>query len=405
MSETLTAPEEITRRTQDIVVQGTQLNNAMWGIDEEIKQPVQTQEQVAEKKDEVVETKTEPIFETKADDTEILDPKDWLKREFEIEDIEVLKAERAELKKLKETKPEEIKFADETSKQIYDLLKDGKRKEVREFLQTQEQLESLTTSEITKDNAADIIKLKMQLSNKLLTKDDIEFQYKQEYVAPKEPVQRATEDTEDFEERLNDWKERVTTIEMKRVVAAKMAIPELEQLKSKLVLPDIQPQQQQRQLSQEELDVAKKFDEAYLNSVNDSLKNFNGFSVKVKNEAVGLPEISIPYVAIDSEKGYLSQELADFAKNGYNSNYLFASDWVNEDGSINTKQIAEDRYLLKNRDRILQKVAEEAATKGVEAYIKGKKNIDLNQQNQQGTAVITKEDKTELDVVRDSFFG
>jgi hypothetical protein len=204
---------------------------------------------------------------------------------------------------------------------------------------------------------------------------------------------------------MNDWRERVTTVEMKRVVAAKMAIPELEQLKAKLVLPDIQPQQQQKQLSQEELDAVKKFDEAYLNSVNDSLKDFNGFSVKVKNEAVGLPEISIPYVAIDSEKGYLSQELTDFAKNGYNSNSLFASEWVNEDGSINTKRIAEDRYLLKNRDRILQKVAEEAATKGVEAYIKGKKNIDINQNNQQGTAVINEEDKTEMDLVRDKFFS
>lgn len=402
MSETLT--EQPTHRPQENTVQGTQLHNAMWGIEEEVKETVQTQEQVVEKKEEVVETKTEQVVETKQDDTEILDPKDWLKRELEVDDIEVLRAERAEYKKLKETRSEEVKFADETSKQIYDLLKEGKRKEVREFLQTQEQLESLTTGEITKDNAADIIKLKMQLSNKLLTKDDIEFQYKQEYVAPKEPVQRATEDDDDFQERMNDWKERVTTIEMKRVVAAKMAIPDLEQLKAKLVLPDIQPQQVQKQLSQEELDAAKRFDEAYLNSVNDSVKNFNGFSVKVKNEAVGLPEISIPYVAIDSEKGSLSQELTDFAKNGYNSNAMFAQEWVNEDGSINTKRIAEDRYLLKNRDRILQKVAEEAATKGVEAYIKGKKNIDINQLNQSGTTVLTQNDKTEADLVRDQFF-
>lgn len=403
MSETLI--EQPTHRPQEQTVQGTQLHNAMWGIEEEVKETVQTQEQVVEKKEEIVETKTEQVVETKQDDTEILDPKDWLKRELEVDDIEVLRAERAEYKKLKETKPEEVKFADETSKQIYDLLKEGKRKEVREFLQTQEQLESLTTGEITKDNAADIIKLKMQLSNKLLTKDDIEFQYKQEYVAPKEPTQRATETDEDFEERVNDWKERVTTIEMKRVVAAKMAIPDLEQLKAKLVLPDIQPQQVQKPLSQEELDAAKRFDEAYLNSVNDSVKNFNGFSVKVKNEAVGLPEISIPYVAIDSEKGSLSQELTDFAKNGYNSNAMFAQEWVNEDGSINTKQIAEDRYLLKNRDRILQKVAEEAATKGVEAYIKGKKNIDINQLNQSGTTVLTPNDKTEADLVRDQFFS
>ena len=49
---------------------------------------------------------------------EILDVNDWLKREFEVEDVNIIKQEREAYKKLKETPPapEEIKFANEQSK-------------------------------------------------------------------------------------------------------------------------------------------------------------------------------------------------------------------------------------------------------------------------------------------------
>jgi hypothetical protein len=398
MSETLTAPEEITRRTQDIVVQGTQLNNSMWGIEETA--PIEKKAEVVEKAPETT------IVETKNDGEEILEPNEWLKREFNFESAEAAKNEIAELRKLKENPViQDYKFENEESKKLAEAIAKGDRKAVLKILETQDRLETYASTEVTDDTAADIIKLNMQLKYADLSASEIEYKYNKEFGIPKEPSQLDTETDDEFEDRKSAWQEKVIDIKTNRNIEAKLAKPNLEQLRSKIVLPDIQPQQQQKQLSQEELDAAKKFDEAYLSSVNDSLKNFNGFSVKVKNEAVGLSEISIPYVAIDSEKGSLTQELTDFAKNGYNSNTLFASEWVNEDGSINTKRIAEDRYLLKNRDRILQKVAEEAATKGVEAYIKGKKNIDLSKQNQPGTAVITKEDKTEFDIVRDSFFG
>jgi hypothetical protein len=84
---------------------------------------------------------------------------------------------------------------------------------------------------------------------------------------------------------------------------------------------------------------------------------------------------------------------------------LFAERWVNEDGTLKAAQIIEDRYLLANKDKIFQKLSEEAATKAIDAYIKGKKNIDIKETHQQGTVVITQGDKTEADLVRDQFFS
>lgn len=402
MSETLTAPEQA-RRPLEITVQGNQVHNAMWGIDEEeVKiETATTQETVVEKKEEVVETKTEPIVETKVEDSNIVDADKYVKENFGWDSIELGKKEISELRE----RVKELDLPNDESKKILSYIRNGETKKLYQFLHEQEQVERLTTADLSDKNiAAELVKFGIANKNKNLTKDEVEFLFNERFSIPAKPIQGDDLD-EDYNSKLEAWKNQVANIEKRLVIEGKLAQPELEQLKSKLVLPDIQPQQQEKQLSQEELDAAKKFDEVYLNSVNDSLKNFNGFSVKVKNEAVGLPEISIPYVAIDSEKNSLSQELADFAKNGYNSNSMFAPEWVNQDGTINTRRVAEDRYLLKNRDRILQKVAEEAATKGVEAYIKGKKNIDITQTNQTGTSVINKDDKTELDSVRDQFFS
>lgn len=399
MSETLIAPateQPITHRPNEITISAEQLQSKMWGGDDIplTQQPKVEEPPKVEDKPAVVE---QPKVETSI----------WHK-DFGWESEEVAKTEIAALKKLKDAPPtkEEIKFNNDTSKQVHELLREGKIDDVVDIYATQKKIEKATTGEITKDNASDILKLKIQLSNKLLTKEDVDFQYNREFVAPKEPVQKTIESDEEFQERHDEWKEVAAMVERQRIVAAKMAIPELEKLKTQIVLPTIStPEVQLKQPTQEKLDADKKYDEAYIQSVDTSLKGFNGFSVMVKNEAVGLPETAIAYVAMDTEKAALDQEMKNFSKAKYNTNELFADRWVNEDRSLNTKQITEDRFLLLNRDKIFQKLADEAANKAVDAYIKGKKQIDINLTNQQGTAVINQEDKTEMDVLRDKFFG
>ena len=49
--------------------------------------------------------------------------------------------------------------------------------------------------------------------------------------------------------------------------------------------------------------------------------------------------------------------------------------------------------------------ANDSANKAIESYIKGKKKINVDETSNPGTTILSKEDKTELDEVRDSFFG
>lgn len=173
----------------------------------------------------------------------VVDYTPFIKENFGVETVEDAKKQWQELQTLKSNppKPAEYKFENEDSQKMAEAISKGDRKTILSILEKQERIEQYTTAEVTKDTAPEIIKLGMQLNNKLLTKEDIEFQYKELYVPPKEPVQRSTETDEEFAERQDEWKEKVANIEYRKIVAAKMAIPELEKSKSTLQLPNIKP--------------------------------------------------------------------------------------------------------------------------------------------------------------------
>lgn len=409
MSETLTVPEqkvtEPTNRPQEMTIGAEQLAGAMWGVET----PQQTNgsangQQTTVQPATEINNGTDKTGEQKnEEESKPVDPKEWFKKEFEIEDPEVLKQQLKEYKELKEKTPQEIKWENEQSKKIHELLREGKVDEVVDFYSKQKAIEKVIGAEVNKNTAEDIIKLNLQLKHPSLTKEQIDFQYRQEYGVPREPIQKDTEDEMDFKERHDAWKEQVSNIEMKTLIAATMAKPELESAKAKIVLPEIsQPQQTQKQLTQEELDAAKKYDEAYIKSVEDSVKTFNGFSVTVKHEGVDLP---ISYGVSEEEKTALSQRMKDFSKSNYDANVLFAQRWLKEDGSLNTSQMAKDLSLLDSAEKAFSKIASDASSKTLEAYLKGKKNISVTETFQNKTTEITKEDKTEFDLVRDSFFG
>lgn len=362
--ETLVIPEE------KIIAAEAEIGAGMWG-----EKPKETEI----KTNITPEVKT-PASTTETEEEEILDPKEWLKREFEIDDPAILKAEREELKVLKANPPkaEEIKFQDEESKHIYQLISGGKekRKELRESLEKQEMIENLSSVEVNKDNAEGIIKFQMRLKNPL-TPAEIDFEYKQNYTAPKEPKQRATEEEDEFNERLEEWKEQVNNLQIKKIIAAKMAQPELSKLKSDIVLPQIQQkeiQQVEKTLTQKELDEQKLAADNFIHSVESDLKNFNEVSVTVKDKDV---EILTSYVFSPEEKAEVNAQLKILAENNFNSNAVFADRWVNEDKTFNVSRMIRDMAILNNADKMNQKFAEDGANKRLNEYTKLKKNIQL----------------------------
>ncbi len=313
----------------------------------------------------------------KVEEEEILDPKQWLQREFQIEDPEILKNQIKEYRELKDKKPEEVKFENEQSKKIYEILKSGKTenlKELKEFLETQERLNHYSSTEVSKDTAPEIIKMAMQLQNKLLTKEDIEFQYKELYTAPKEPVQRLSEPDEEFQERHSEWSEKVANIEYKKIVAAKMAMPELEKLKSQIVLPEISlPKTNEPSpevLAQQEEQIGK-MRELFLNKLESDYVKFEGFNTKVKDESV---EIPVAFKAPDEDKAALKQRL----KEGFDVQQYMDQRWFSQDGSPKIEQIMSDIYQLENAEKIFAGIANNAANQRLVHYRKEASKIDVN---------------------------
>jgi len=396
MADVATMTEEQVQQTapdgrQEFTVDTASLVSGMFGVDAPARtEPAATPQpetpKVEQPKVEEPKVETPPVVTT-----------EWIK-EFGWENEE---AAKTEIKKLKEQTPAEVKFENEQSKQIYELLKEGKSKEVKAFLETQEKLDGLVSAEITDQNADEIIKLAMQLKYKDFTQSEINHKFNKEFGLPKEPVQGYDELEEAFEQRKAEWESKVAEIKMDKIIEAKSLRPELENQKSKLILPELSKQDVQKPPTQEELEAAQKYEAAYIQSVENSIKNFNGFSVAVKHEGVDLP---ITYGVTEEEKTSLAGQLKDFAKSNYDANVLFASRWVGEDGALKPEQMIKDLSVLNNYEKAFQKFASDSSSKVLEAYLKGKKNINVNELNQQGTANMG-DDKTELDTVRDQFFG
>jgi hypothetical protein len=141
-----------------------------------------------------------PQQQEEAYEEEIVDADEWIKREFNWESADAAKTEIEELRKLKDnaTSQAEIEFANEQSAKFFKLLQDGKEDELYSFLENKKRIDRLTTSDIDRNTAADIIKLSMQQKYKDLTQDEIEYKFKKQFSIPSKPVQRDIETDDEY---------------------------------------------------------------------------------------------------------------------------------------------------------------------------------------------------------------
>ncbi len=294
-----------------------------------------------------------------------------------VEEVKSAKTELEELRKLKDQAqtPAEIKFANEQSQKFFDYIKEGKTPELREFLIREERLDRMSGADASKlDQAGDIIKFHMQLKNPDLTPDEINFQFSEDFSVPEKPEQDEEESEEAFQKREDRWKKEVERVEKRMVIAAKQAKPELTKFKSELVLPDIQRIDPKAQAAaQKELDDAEVEKTQYLAKLNSDFKNFNGYNATYKDAEV---EIGVQYTIPEEEKAAVKAQLETFATEGYSA--YFGQRWFEKDGAPKIDQIMSDIYLLNNRDKIMQKMVNDSASKRLEHQIKTKSNIQID---------------------------
>ncbi len=318
----------------------------------------------------------QPVVTKTEENDEIVDASDYLKKwNFESEE-----QADAEIKRLRELEskaqtPAEIKFANDESKRVHELIREGKIKEVVDYYNKQNRISDITSKETNKDNAPDIIKLGMQLKYPNLTQQEIDFKFNKDFGIPKEPVQKVDEADEDFAERKQHWSAEVEAINMNRIIEAKQLLPEIEKSKSQISLPEIEQKTPQLpQLSQEDLAAMKSDQEAFVKSAEKNINDFKGFNVQFKDKDV---DYAVSYAPNGEQKTLITGLIKRFAETNFDTNSLFAERWLNEDKTLDVDLMIKDLSRIYDGDNMDKKLVTDSANKRLEAYLKEKKQVNV----------------------------
>lgn len=385
MADEQVLEEEQKTETVDV---STILQNVAFG-DNEPSQQVNT---------EIKEEVKDVIVEKKDEVTEIQVPVEWLKKEFEIEDPAILKAEREELKATKEKlKKFEV---DENGFKILDYLKPENEDKLFEFLSNKKKIEKFANTDVNENTAAEIVKFQMQQKYKgTLSEDDINHKFNKQFGIPKEPQEDKFDTITEYEIAKEEWDEKVKDAKAELLIEAKLALPDIQKLNTGITLPNIEREiNSAKEPMPEELAAFKVQKDSFIQSFNNVSKDFAGFAAQVKNKDV---DYSVAYTPSQEEKNLISQKMQVFAESGFDANALFADEWVDKDGQINVQKMTEDlsrMFMGKNAEA---KIANEAANKRMELYLQRKKQIDITETNEEGKLQLDKGAETVEDKLRE----
>ncbi len=275
------------------------------------------------------------------------------KEKFGYEKPEDIFTEIESLRQLKAAPPvAEIKYENEQSKAIAEALQGGKTQDVYEFLDKQYKLDKLITAEVNKDTAADIIKLGMQLKYKDLTQSEIDHRFNKQFGFPKEPIKSDLEEETEFEEKHNEWKDKVAEIEMERNIEAKLAKPELETAKASLIIP-----KSDSAVDQNYLQYLKELEEDKVADV-ETKQAYKALSPKVV-------EAKMPFndeankIAFEFQYEPTAQEFSEAVEVVVEPDKFWGR-YKNSDGSPNREKFLQDIHFILNKEKVIMEAMKQA---------------------------------------------
>lgn len=310
----------------------------------------------------------------------VFDEAKYIKDTFGWENVEAGRAELTELRKLKD---QPITFANPESERLFTSIKEGKKKEVYDILDKDIKLGKAAEME-----AKGAISLHLQITHPHYTAQDIDDVLEERYPTPLKPKQNDGEEPAAFEARTAEWTAAVDKINRRITRDSLAAKDDLKKLQSELVLPDINRVDPQLAVAQaqQELDAQKSRDR-YLTAIDADYTKITGFNATYKDKEV---EIPLAFTITDEEKVVYRDKMKNIDLRTY-----FGPKWFNEDGSPKVDQIGYDLYWLENKDKIIQKLVNDAGSKRMDHYLKDKKNINLNGNRSEGTFVPGSKEATE----------
>lgn len=289
-------------------------------------------------------------------------------------------------------------YENELSEKIHKALLEGKHDEVYSFLDQKNRIDKLSTVEIKdRKTAEEVVKEAMRIKYSDLSADEINYKFNRQFKIPEEPKQTVMESDDEFQERLDEYKQKVQDINTELMIEAKTVRPEIAQRRAEIKLPSLD---NGRPKSPEDLAQQEAYIEAYLRNAESSINDFDGLNVEYKDEGTSFTSSYNPSV---EEKQDIANLMDDLASSEFDANALFAERWVNDDYTLNTRQIAEDLWFFQNKDRIVQKLVNDAVSKRITEYRRHTSNISVGGSNRSNFN--PSGGQSDMDKMADHFFS
>jgi hypothetical protein len=285
---------------------------------------------------------------------------------------------------------QDINFANETSKKVFEYLKEGKVDEFLNVYQKQQQLTNL--EKLDTDN---VLKLKMKYENPELTDEEIEDEFNYKYGIDQPDIDEDLDSPEEIaKEKKRHEREKINMERLKKK-DLKEAKDFLKSKKEEIVLPDIEtsPTRQTQSNDVDEAEV-KEFRDKYLGTINTTIDDIVGFGNKYKDSEL---EFETTYVIDPNDKASLKDKMENFTLQDY-----FVPRYINEDGTFDTETIAHDLYVIENLDKIIEAHVSQAVNQTKSMFVKGLKNANFQEPVSRR---LPDEQQTSQDEMVNFFFG
>lgn len=328
---------------------------------------------------------TAPIEEV-ASEYEEIDEEAYLKQYLGYDNLKLAKADIEEYHKLKSSPTtQEPSFADEQSRRMYDLLRNGKTKEVKDFLHAQEILSNVDT--LTDEQQ---LKLFIKMNNPKFDDELTDYKYRQLYQL----------DENSFindEGEIDPLRQRLAKSELAQRFESDLqkAQEYFAQYKTKLDLPDISApatQQEQEAAYQQALQEQERIVTVWRDSLSRLSEsdipfkfNFNDEANKIKFD-----------VDFKMDKEGFEKARAAAAIYGEYAQQTYAT----QDGSPIADKLIRDIYVAQNLDKIGAEINKQAVNATIKWFLSNQKNISEDLQKNYNVQSVS-----EIEILKKAVFG
>ena len=301
------------------------------------------------------------------------DPFGLFKEKFGYETPEAAVAEIESLRAFKAVPPvAEFKYENPESEKIAKALNAGNLKEVHEILDQQLRIDRLTSAELTTEMATEVVKLGMQLKYKDLSPKEIDYKFNKQFAIPPKPALLPAEDQEEFDARVAEWQAKVEDRNTELMIEAKMAKPELQTSKQKLVFPEIAQQTDNdyvewKKAVERNQNIAAQTAEAYKSFTPKTIET----KINFKDEA---NKIAFEFQYEPDAEGFAKAvEMASDVT-------LFWKQFINSDGTPNREKFLRAVYFASNEEKVLLNAMNQSKNATIKASLPDNSNGGLVRQ-------------------------